>query len=69
VHARIDPASQDVAVGRDPEGPREGPDEVYRRHVQDPARLGQGHPLEGTLVEEVPQAAHDLAIGTFGRPG
>src|SRR6266508_6664249 len=65
----VDPAPHEVAVRWDPEGMREAPHEMRRRHVEDPPRLGQGDGLEAVLIEEIPEIGCDLAVGAFDRVG
>jgi threonine/homoserine/homoserine lactone efflux protein len=64
---RVDPAREQVAVRRDPERAREAPDELRRRRVDDPTGIGQGHPLDEALVEQVPELGRHLVVGPVDR--
>jgi hypothetical protein len=59
----LDPAPDEVTVGRDPEPAGERPDEVHRWDVEDPAGLGQRDALEEPRVQEVPEVHGDRAPG------
>ena len=61
----VDPASHQVPVGRDPERPSEAPNEMRRRNVEDPPRLGQRHRSEAMRVQEIAERFGDRAIGAF----
>jgi threonine/homoserine/homoserine lactone efflux protein len=63
----VDPAREQVAVGRDPERAREAPHELRRRRVDDPTGIRQCHPLYEVLVEQVPELGRHLIVGPVDR--
>ena len=60
---RIDPTREQVPVRRDPERAREAPHELRRRRMDDPTGVGQRHPLDEVLVEQVPELGRHLVVG------
>lgn len=65
----IDPSTDDIAMGGDPERARERPHEMRGRDMKDPPSLAQGQTVEAPLVEELTEIGCDPVFQTLGVRG